>query len=63
MDLVFVLDASHSIWIPHFQRELTFVNDVLMSFNIGPDQNQTHVAVLTFGHSVWPQFYFNTYKS
>ena len=62
LDLVFVLDSSHSIWIPHFRRELNFVNDVLTSFDIGPTENQTHVALLTFGHTVWPQFYFNTYK-
>ena len=62
-DLVFLLDASYSIWIPDFNRELSFVTNLLTAFDVGPDVNQTHVGVLTFGHGVWPQFYFNTHNS
>ena len=60
---MFVLDASHSIWIPDFKKELKFVNDLLTSFDVGTDFNQTHVGVVTFGHGVWPQFYLDSYKS
>ena len=63
IDLVFVLDASHSIWIPDFKKELKFVNDVLTSFDVKTGFNQTHVGVVTFGHGVWPQFYLDSYKS
>jgi uncharacterized protein YegL len=46
-DIFFVLDASSSIWPPHFQLQLDFVNNVVDEFKIGSDF--AHIGVLTFG--------------
>jgi len=56
-----VLDSSNSIWLPDFKRELTFVKEVISSFDVGMGDNQTRVGLMTFGHEVWPQFYLDTY--
>ncbi|WAR09866.1 MATN1-like protein [Mya arenaria] len=60
-DVVFVLDSSYSIWPPDFYKEVTFMEKVIETFNVGPGRQDTRIAALTFGHRVWPKFYLNTY--
>ncbi|KAL4222708.1 hypothetical protein ACF0H5_018749 [Mactra antiquata] len=60
-DVVFVLDSSYSIWPPDFERELQFTDKVIKTFNVGPNDDQSRVSVVTFGHEVWPKFYLNSY--
>lgn len=45
-DVVFVLDASNSIWGPDFKRQLAFVNNVISMFEIA--DNVTRIGVSTF---------------
>ena len=45
-DIVFVLDASSSIWPPHFRLQLDFVNNVANEFMVGEDY--AHIGVLTY---------------
>lgn len=45
-DVLFILDVSNSIWGPDFQRQLTFVKDVIGMFQIA--ENVTRVGVTTF---------------
>ncbi|KAH3890751.1 hypothetical protein DPMN_014839 [Dreissena polymorpha] len=58
-DVVFMLDSSNSIWGPDFQRQLTFVNDVIGMFEIA--ENVTRVAVSTFSSQVNRIFFLDTY--
>lgn len=60
-DVVFVLDSSYSIWPPDFDRELKFTENVIKTFNIGPGPDKTRIGVVTFGHSVWPKFYLDSF--
>lgn len=53
-DVVFLLDASNSIWNPDFRRQLTFVQAVVDYFPVGPDHIQ--VGVATFSSGVYTQF-------
>lgn len=54
-DIVFVLDESGSIWGPHFQEQLRFVNSVVESFDVA--EGKTHVGVETFASDV--RIHFN----
>ena len=56
-DVVFLLDASNSIWNPDFHEQLKFVQAVVDYFPIG-DEN-IRVAIATFSDDVWPQFPLN----
>jgi collagen type VI alpha len=54
-DVVFVLDASGSIWGPDFTRQLEFVTSMVDTFSVGP--SAIRVGVETFGNE--PQLQFN----
>lgn len=56
-DIAFVIDSSSSIWGPHFDIQVQFVQELVKKFDIGP--NTTHVAALTFSDKVATEFYFN----
>lgn len=45
-DIIFLLDASSSIWGPNFQKELQFVKEVVDKFDVSAEM--THVAAFTF---------------
>ena len=49
-DVVFMLDASNSIWGPDFQRQLEFVNDVISMFEVA--ENKTRIGEATFRYDV-----------
>lgn len=46
-DIVFVLDESGSIWGPDFDRQISFVENVISIFDIS--EGNTNFGVLTFG--------------
>jgi collagen type VI alpha len=56
---VFVLDSSASIWEPDFYRQLSFVENIVKQFKIGP--NNTQVGVVTFGEYTTHRFHLNKY--
>ncbi|XP_045171316.1 cartilage matrix protein-like [Mercenaria mercenaria] len=60
-DIAFVIDSSSSIWIYDFEKQITFVQELVKMFNIGPDTIQ--VAALTFSHNVVNEFHFNDVTS
>lgn len=45
-DIVFLLDSSVSLWLREFGAQLAFVQDIVHSFTIGP--NNIRVGVVTF---------------
>jgi len=60
-DLVFVLDESGSIWGPAFQEQLTFVELVADTFDIGPDK--TRIGVMTFASDTQVVFHLDAYDN
>ena len=60
-DVAFIIDSSRSIWIYDFQRQLRFVQQLVKSFDVGP--NRTHIAALTFSHFVEHELYFEQYQN
>ncbi|XP_029648870.1 collagen alpha-1(XII) chain [Octopus sinensis] len=60
-DIVFLLDASASIWGPDFKKQTKFVEDVVSMFQISPDMTQ--VGVLTYSHDVNLEFPLNRHKT
>ncbi|XP_050408313.1 GATA zinc finger domain-containing protein 14 isoform X2 [Patella vulgata] len=58
-DVVFLLDASNSIWGPDFKKQLEFVQNIVSMFNIG--ENYTQVGMATFNRHTDLQFHLNTY--
>lgn len=61
-DLVFVLDASSSIWGPHFRKQLDFVKDVVNNFNIYEDGSGTRIGVVVFSDVEKTKVEFNLNK-
>ena len=58
-DVVFILDASNSIWEPDFRRQLFFVSEVIRMFTLGKEA--MHVGVSTFNDVTQLWFGLNTY--
>ncbi|KAK6175185.1 hypothetical protein SNE40_013700 [Patella caerulea] len=59
-DVVFILDASRSIWPPYFKAQLKFVEDMATSFDIGTDK--TRIGVVTFSVGYQNEFLLNSYS-
>jgi len=57
-DIYFALDASNSIWPEDFKKQLAFVRDLIMLFDIS--DKKTRVGLVTFSDEVKPIFDFNT---
>ena len=53
-DIVFLLDASSSIWGPNFHKQLQFVHAVVEKFDVRAEM--THVAAFTFSDFVHEEF-------
>lgn len=60
-DMVFVVDASSSIWTVDFKRVLTFVKDLLSSFTIAVDK--VRVGLVTFTDRPRLQWTLNQHTS
>ncbi|CAG5120047.1 unnamed protein product, partial [Candidula unifasciata] len=61
-DVVFVIDISSSIWPREFNKyALTFLQNVVSMFNVGPGENQTRVGAVTFSTDVRLEFNLNSY--
>ncbi|ESO97407.1 hypothetical protein LOTGIDRAFT_115133, partial [Lottia gigantea] len=58
-DVVFLLDASNSIWGPDFKKQLEFVQNIVSMFRIG--EQWTRVGLATFNSKVQVQFQLNSY--
>lgn len=60
-ELFFLLDSSSSIWALDFEKQLTFVNDVINSFEIGP--HATRVGVASFSYEYYPNIDLDQFDS
>ncbi|XP_063435027.1 collagen alpha-1(XII) chain-like isoform X1 [Mytilus trossulus] len=58
-DIVFILDASSSIWPVDFHTQLKFLQNLTKTFNIGPSDSQTRVGIVTFSNSWKVEFNLN----
>ncbi|KAH9492718.1 Collagen alpha-4(VI) chain [Bulinus truncatus] len=62
-DVIFVIDSSSSIWPEDFKhRLLPFIQNVVSTFDIGPDPSQTRVGAVTYSTDVRLEFNLNTYN-
>lgn len=62
IDLVFVLDASTSIYAPNFQKELNFVKYMIDHLNIGMGPKQVRIGVETFSDFTVPKVHLSDSK-
>lgn len=60
-DVIFLLDASNSIWGPDFRRQIGFLKEMTRMFRIGPHHIQ--VAVVTYADYPLFQFHLDEYSA
>lgn len=60
-DVIFLLDASNSIWRPDFVRQIGFIRELTRMFRIGP--SHTQIAVVTYAEYPQFQFHLNYYST
>lgn len=60
-DIVFILDASASIWGPDFRKQTKFVEDVISMFQISPQMTQ--VGIATYSSDVALEFPLGKFKN
>ncbi|XP_050408871.1 cartilage matrix protein [Patella vulgata] len=53
LDIVFILDASSSIWAQNFTKAIAFVNSFISPYEIGP--NKVRVAIETYADRVYTE--------
>lgn len=59
-DIVFILDASASIWGPDFRKQTKFVENVISMFQISPEMTQ--VGIATYSGDAYLEFPLGRYK-
>ena len=62
-DMIFVMDASSSIWVVDFRRQLEFVANLVDTFNIGPGSKQVSIGAITFSDHAHLDFPLNRFQS
>lgn len=62
-DMVFVMDASSSIWVVDFTRQLEFVANLVDTFNIGPGPRQVSIGAITFSDHAHLDFALDRFYS
>ena len=63
-DVVFVLDSSGSVGTSDFGVQLSFVTSFINALDdISTDTSSTHVAVITYGDSVYQSIPLNQYTN
>ncbi|XP_013390757.1 cartilage matrix protein [Lingula anatina] len=50
-DIIFVIDASSSIWPPHFTKQLKFIQNVVDQFNVKDDGSGTRIGAVVFSNA------------
>ncbi|CAI9721416.1 Hypothetical predicted protein [Octopus vulgaris] len=62
-DIFFVMDSSASIWQEDFNQQLKFVKDLVDTFQIGENESQVRVGVITFNDIARLKFSFDRYTT
>lgn len=62
-DIFFVMDSSASIWQEDFNQQLKFVEGLVDTFQIGENESQVRVGVITFNDIAQLKFSFNRYAT
>ncbi|XP_060073910.1 collagen alpha-3(VI) chain-like [Ylistrum balloti] len=60
LDIAFIIDSSSSIWIKDFERQTSFIHDVVDSFASVPDDVQ--IAAVSFSNHVFDEFKFSSFS-
>ncbi|XP_069134272.1 collagen alpha-3(VI) chain-like [Argopecten irradians] len=60
LDIAFIVDSSSSIWIKDFERQTSFIHDVVDSFAAVPEDVQ--IAAVSFSNHVFDEFKFNAFS-
>lgn len=55
-DIIFILDASSSVWPVDFMTQLKFVRNLTGTLNIGPSITQTRIGIVTFSNTFKVEF-------
>ena len=63
IDVVFVVDASGSVGLFDFPKQLDFMIEFVQACDIGPGPNQVQVGAITFDHEVYNQFNMSTFST
>ena len=63
IDVMFIVDASGSVELHNFQKQLDFMKEFVQAFDIGPGPNQVQVGAIIFESSVHNQFNMNTFST
>lgn len=58
-DIIFVLDASSSIWTPNFRKQIAFARNLSEEFDIS--NTQTRCGLVTFSDQVREEFSLSSY--
>ncbi|XP_074652229.1 matrilin-1-like [Tubulanus polymorphus] len=61
VDVLFILDESTSILPEDYDRQLTFVNKMIKSFQIGPDRSR--IGIISFATRAITRFDMNEYNT
>ncbi|KAK7499166.1 hypothetical protein BaRGS_00009713 [Batillaria attramentaria] len=59
-EVVLLIDTSRSIWPPDFQRELTFLQNLVAEFDVSP--SATRIAAVSFSSGYREEFGLDTYS-
>lgn len=60
-DIMFVLDASSSIWVEDYRKQLNFVADLVSSFDVGSGRSQVRIGAITFSNKAYLEFSFDSF--
>uniref|UniRef100_A0A914CUV0 VWFA domain-containing protein n=1 Tax=Acrobeloides nanus TaxID=290746 RepID=A0A914CUV0_9BILA len=61
IDLVFVVDSSASIGIVDFNKALNALASTVKNISVGPNDNQSHIGMVTFDSTAIKQFGLSQY--
>lgn len=50
-EIIFMIDSSTSIWPPHFDKQIKFVQDMIEQFDVGPGPDQIRIGVVSFSNN------------
>ncbi|CAC5383549.1 COL6A [Mytilus coruscus] len=63
VDIAFIVDTSSSLWYKHFKLQIKFIHDIISLWDIGPGNQQSRAAAVSFSSRLFPEFGFTDSQS
>ncbi|XP_071179460.1 collagen alpha-6(VI) chain-like isoform X1 [Mytilus edulis] len=63
VDIAFIVDTSSSLWYKHFKLQIKFIHDIVSLWDIGPGDQQSRAAAVSFSSRLFPEFGFSDSQS